>query len=112
MRVLGDDGFALNAVSRVSEMSRTFQELISHAYGDQHQYPDGFALFTGTMFAPTEDRVVPGEGFTHQLGGAVVIASEQLGTLINEVTTAESAPRWTVGVRAFMANLAGRGLLR
>ncbi len=37
----------------------------------QHQYPDGFALFLGTMFAPTEDRDVAGRGFTHKLGDVV-----------------------------------------
>ena len=31
-----------------------------------HQYPDGFALFLGTMFAPVQDRDAPGKGFTHK----------------------------------------------
>ncbi len=112
MRIVGEDGFTIDAVSHVSEMSRTFEELIGHAHGDHHQYPDGFVLFTGTMFAPTEDRDAPGEGFTHHQGDQVLISNEALGTLVNEVTTAESAPPWTVGVRALVANLAGRGLLR
>jgi fumarylacetoacetate (FAA) hydrolase family protein len=112
MRISGDDGFDLEGISRVAEMSRTFEELISHCYGPHHQYPDGFVLFTGTMFAPTEDRDNPGEGFTHHLGDLVLIQSGALGSLINEVTTAESAPPWTVGARSLMRNLAARGLLR
>jgi fumarylacetoacetate (FAA) hydrolase family protein len=111
LRIVGEDGFDHSAVSRVAEMSRTFEELISHTMGDHHQYPDGAALFAGTMFAPTEDRDTPGEGFTHHLGDQVVISTTELGTLINEVTTAESAPRWVTGARALMRNLAGRGLL-
>lgn len=111
MRIVGDDGFDLDAVSHVSEMSRRFEELVAHAWGDHHQYPDGFVLFTGTMFAPTEDRGEPGEGFTHHVGDAVLISTEALGTLPNTVTYAERAPRWTVGVRSLMTNLADRGLL-
>jgi fumarylacetoacetate (FAA) hydrolase family protein len=41
----------------------------------------------------------------------VAISSPALGTLVNQVTSAEAAPAWTFGVRALMANLAGRGLL-
>lgn len=111
MRVTGTDGFSLEGVSRVSEMSRTFDELVSHAWGAHHQYPDGFALFTGTMFAPTEDRDAPGEGFTHHMGDEVLISNPLLGTLVNEVRAAESLPPWTFGARRLMSNLAERGLL-
>lgn len=111
LTITGSDGFVLEGRSLVSEMSRTFDELVSHAWGDHHQYPDGFALFTGTMFAPTEDRDAEGQGFTHHLGDIVRIRCRELGTLSNTVTHSEKAPRWTFGIRAFMANLAGRGLL-
>lgn len=111
MRIVGDDGFDLEATSHVSEMSRTFEELISHCYGPHHQYPDGFVLFTGTMFAPTKDRGPAGDGFTHRMGDQVLIHNDSLGTLVNEVTTAEAAPDWQVGVRVLVRNLAGRGLL-
>lgn len=112
MRIVGNDGFDLEAVSRVSEMSRTFEELVSHAWGRHHQYPDGFALFTGTMFAPTEDRDREGEGFTHHLGDRVIISNPLLGALINEVQAAETVAPWTFGVRRLIANLAERGLIR
>jgi fumarylacetoacetate (FAA) hydrolase family protein len=111
LRVDGTDGFALRGTSSVSQISRDPLELIGHAYGPHHRYPDGFVLFTGTMFAPTDDRDAPGEGFSHKDGDVVAISTPTLGTLINEVTTAESAPGWTFGIRALMANLARRGLL-
>jgi fumarylacetoacetate (FAA) hydrolase family protein len=111
LRVEGPDGYLLEGISPVSEISREPIELIRHALGPHHQYPDGFVLFTGTMFAPTEDRDVPGEGFTHKRGDVVSISSPPLGTLVNVVASAEGAPDWTFGVRALMRNLASRGLL-
>ncbi|MFC7400935.1 fumarylacetoacetate hydrolase family protein [Citricoccus sp. GCM10030269] len=111
MAVYGEDGYELSALSRVSEMSRSFEDLVSHAWGAHHQYPDGFVLFTGTMFAPTDDRGAPGEGFTHHEGDHVLIHCAALGTLANTVTTSEAAPPWTFGIRDFMVNLSQRGLL-
>jgi fumarylacetoacetate (FAA) hydrolase family protein len=111
LRVEGTDGFTLEGTSSVGQISRDPLDLIRHAYGPHHRYPDGFVLFTGTMFVPTEDRDAPGEGFTHKDGDVVAISSPALGTLVNQVTPAEAAPAWTFGIRALMANLAGRGLL-
>jgi fumarylacetoacetate (FAA) hydrolase family protein len=111
LTVRGDDGFELHEVSSVAQMSRSFEELLAHAHGAHHSYPDGFVLFTGTMFAPTQDRDEPGVGFTHHRGDEVTIATAALGALINEVTTAEEAPDWSFGIRALMANLAQRGLI-
>ena len=76
-----------------------------------HQYPDGFVLFLGTLFAPTKDRDAPGRGFTHNTGDVVRVSSPRLGLLENKVTSCETAPPWTFGVGALMRNLAGRGLL-
>jgi fumarylacetoacetate (FAA) hydrolase family protein len=109
--ITGTDGFSLHGVNSVSEISRDVTELISHAFGPHHRYPDGFALLTGTMFAPTEDRDEPGQGFTHRQGDIVRISCPALGSLVNVVTTAEEAPDWSFGIRALMANLAARGLL-
>lgn len=111
MEIRGADGFELTAVSPVKEMSRSFPELVGHAWGPHHRYPDGFALFTGTMFAPTEDRDEPGAGFTHHEGDQVTISSPLLGCLSNTVTSAEAAPDWTFGIRDLMENLAQRSLL-
>ncbi|MFC3892791.1 fumarylacetoacetate hydrolase family protein [Lentzea rhizosphaerae] len=109
--ITGPDGFELHGVNPVSEISRELEDLVSHAFGAHHRYPDGFALFTGTMFAPTEDRDQPGEGFTHKIGDVVRISSPRLGALTNVVNTAEDAEDWTFGITALMENLAARGLL-
>jgi fumarylacetoacetate (FAA) hydrolase family protein len=109
--ITGSDGFTLSGTSPVSEISRDVTDLIAHAYGPHHRYPDGFVLFTGTMFAPTEDRDEPGQGFTHKPGDVVRISSPALGSLINVVTSAEKSSDWTFGIRALIANLAARGLL-
>jgi fumarylacetoacetate (FAA) hydrolase family protein len=111
LRIEGaDDGFRLEATSSMSQMSRTLPALLAHTVGAHHQYPDGFALFTGTMFAPTQDRDAPGMGFTHHLGDVVTISTPLLGTLVNTVTNSEQAPAWEVGIRALWRDLAGRGL--
>lgn len=106
-----DDGFRLAATSSMSQMSRTLPDLLAHTRGDHHQYPDGFVLFTGTMFAPTQDRDAPGSGFTHHEGDVVTISTPLLGTLVNSVTTSEQAPPWEVGIRHLVKNLTQRGLL-
>ena len=112
LEVRGDEGYVLRGASSMRLISRDPLELISQTIGRHHQYPDGFALFLGTMFAPIEDRDTPGLGFTHRRGDLVSIASERLGTLVNRVTHCEHAPPWTMGIAALMRNLAGRGLLQ
>jgi fumarylacetoacetate (FAA) hydrolase family protein len=108
--ISGADGFRLQGQSRMSEISRDPRELVRQAMSEHH-YPDGFVLFLGTLFAPTEDRDEPGRGFTHKVGDEVRIASPKLGTLVNRVTTSKDAPPWTFGTRALMQNLSSRGLL-
>jgi fumarylacetoacetate (FAA) hydrolase family protein len=107
-----DDGCLLAEQSSMAQMSRSLEELIGHAHGAHHQYPDGFVLFTGTLFAPTQDRDEPGMGFTHHLGDVVTISTPTLGALVNRVSTAEAAADWTFGIRRLISNLADRGLLR
>ena len=111
LTVTGPDGFVLDGRSSMRNISRDPEELIHHAYGDHHQYPDGFMLFTGTLFAPTQDRFAEDAGFTHVLGDVVRIATPRLGALVNRVTHSEKAPRWEFGIRALMSNLSERGLL-
>ena len=111
LTVEGEDGFALEGRSSMSEIARDPADLVAQLLGPHHQYPDGAALFLGTMFAPTKDRDAPGQGFTHHLGDKVTIASRLLGALINEVTTSDRAPPWSFGVAALMRNLGRRGLL-
>jgi fumarylacetoacetate (FAA) hydrolase family protein len=106
LTIEGVDGFALDGTSRVAEISRPFESLIAAAFGAHHQYPDGFALFTGTLFAPTQDRHQPGSGFTHVYGDRVQISSPHLGRLVNVVGRAEEIPRWEFGISALMRSLA------
>lgn len=111
LRIDGTDGFQLDGVSYMREISRDPQDLVRQAFGAHHQYPDGFMLFLGTMFSPSQDRKGPGTGFTHKLGDRVQIASERIGALVNEVRLSTEITPWTFGVRALYANLAKRGLV-
>ncbi|MCI2417275.1 fumarylacetoacetate hydrolase family protein [Saccharopolyspora sp. K220] len=111
LEVVGEDGFVLDGLSSMREISRDPQDLARAAVGRHHQYPDGLILYTGTLFAPTEDRGAPGKGFTHHLGDVVRISTPKLGTLVNRVAHSEQCPEWTFGVRALLANLTTRGLL-
>ena len=63
----------------MSEISRDVTDLVGHAIGSHHAYPDGLVLFCGTMFAPVADRGERGLGFTHQPGDIVTIATPGLG---------------------------------
>jgi fumarylacetoacetate (FAA) hydrolase family protein len=110
LEIAGRDGFRLNGQSRMSEISRDPEELVRQAMSEHH-YPDGFVLFLGTLFAPTEDRDEPGRGFTHKIGDEVRISTPKLGTLMNIVSTSRDAPAWKFGTRALMRNLTERGLL-
>ena len=110
LEIIGSDGFHLSGQSRMNEISRDPPELVRQALSEHH-YPDGFVLFLGTLFAPTQDRDEEGRGFTHKIGDEVRISTPKLGTLVNTVTTSRDAPPWTFGTRALMRNLADRGLL-
>jgi fumarylacetoacetate (FAA) hydrolase family protein len=110
LRVQGLDGFVLEGLNNLARISRDPTDLVAQTVA-AHQYPDGFMLFTGTLFAPIDDRDRPGAGFTHKLGDVVSIRSAHLGELCNAVTYSEQAPPWRFGLQAFFANLAARGLL-
>ena len=111
LRVAGGDGFVLRGESSMREISRDPEDLVRQTAGAHHQYPDGFALFLGTMFAPTRDRDQPGEGFTHKPGDRVDISTPTLGNLHNSVALSTECPPWTFGSGRLMRNLAKRGLL-
>jgi fumarylacetoacetate (FAA) hydrolase family protein len=106
-----EDGYVLEGSSSMREISRDPTELAAHTIGRHHQYPDGFVLFLGTLFAPIQDRDHPGQGFTHKTGDRVEIAAAPLGRLVNTVAYAEEAAPWVFGIGALMRNLAARGLL-
>ena len=111
LEVQGRDGFRLAGESSMRLISRDPLDLIAQTISRHHQYPDGLVVFLGTMFAPTDDRGEPGQGFTHKLGDRVRVSTPRLGLLENEVCACEDAPQWTFGVSALMKNLASRGLL-
>jgi fumarylacetoacetate (FAA) hydrolase family protein len=110
LEIEGTDNYRLEGRSTMAEISRDPLDLCRQAMSE-HQYPDGFALFLGTLFAPTQDRDHPGRGFTHKVGDVVRVSTPTLGVLENKVTTSKAAPPWTFGVGDLMRNLARRGLL-
>jgi len=110
LRVEGMDGFVLDGLSSMSRISRDPADIVAQTVSAHHQYPDGFCLFLGTMFAPTKERAGGGGGFTHKLNDVVVIRSRHLGALVNRVRHTDQVPPWTFGMRALIANLAARGL--
>ncbi|MGR9453080.1 fumarylacetoacetate hydrolase family protein [Rhizobium leguminosarum] len=111
LKVTGQDGFVLHGKSSMSKISRDPTDLVKQTVGAHHQYPDGFMLFLGTLFAPTQDRDAPKQGFTHKIGDVVEISSAGLGALVNSVRLSTECPPWTFGISALMSNLAKRGLL-
>ncbi len=108
LKVEGPEGFVMQGISALGQISRDPLDLAGQAMGKYHQYPDGMLLFLGTLFAPTQDRHGPGQGFTHVVGDVVSISTPQLGMLVNQVTTSDQAPAWTYGTGALMRDLAQR----
>lgn len=111
MTVEGLDGFKMTGRSSLSQISRDPADLVAQTINEHHHYPDGFVLFLGTMFAPSDDRDVPGRGFTHKTGDVVTISTPELGSLVNYVVPTDQAEPWTFGTSSLMRNLAKRGLL-
>ena len=111
MQVKGTDGFVMDGASSMTKISRDPASIVKQTIGRHHQYPDGFFLFLGTMFAPIKDRDAPGQGFTHHAGDVVTISEAALGTLHNTVRLSTDCAEWTFGTASLMRNLAGRGLL-
>ena len=111
LTVRGLDQFTLHGRSSMSKISRDVTDLVDETIGKHHQYPDGFCLMTGTLFAPSEDRDKIGGGFTHKVGDLVQISTPTLGALVNEVELSENIQPWDFGAGALMKNLAARGLL-
>jgi fumarylacetoacetate (FAA) hydrolase family protein len=112
LTVEGEDGFRLEGSSSISKISRDPEDLVAQTIGPHHQYPDGFVLFLGTMFAPTQDRGEVGMGFTHKTGDIVTIAAPELGALVNRMKLSSECEPWTFGIGALMANLAQRNLIK
>ena len=110
LRVDGEDGFVMTGESAMAAISRKPSELVRQLLNRNHQYPDGAVLFLGTMFAPVKDRRGVGQGFTHEVGDVVEIATPLLGRLVNRVRRTDECPEWTFGTRELVRNLVARGL--
>ena len=111
LNVTGVDGFVLEGHSSMSQISRTPESLVAAAIGRHHQYPDGFVIYLGTMFAPVKDRGGVGKGFTHKPNDVVTISTPKLGSLCNRVRLSTECPPWTYGASHLMRDLAKAGLL-
>jgi fumarylacetoacetate (FAA) hydrolase family protein len=111
LNVTGEDGFVLDGHSSMREISRSPESLVAATAGRHHQYPDGFVLYLGTMFAPVKDRGGAGMGFTHKPGDVVTISTPALGSLVNRVRLATECAPWTYGASHLMRDLAKAGLL-
>lgn len=111
LTVEGTDGFKMTGRSSIAQISRDPADLVAQTINAHHHYPDGFVLFLGTMFAPSDDRDVPGRGFTHKTGDIVTISTPELGSLVNRVVATDKAEAWTFGTADLMRNLAKRNLL-
>ena len=111
LRVEGEDGFTLEGASSMAEISRSPEELVAAAMGPHHQYPDGMALYLGTMFVPSRDRGENGKGFTHKVGDIVTISTAKLGALVNRVRLSPDCPHWTYGASHLMRDLATAKLI-
>src|SRR5580704_17399415 len=111
MTIDGEDGFKLAGGSSLAKISRDPEDLVAEMIGPNHQYPDGAVLFLGTMFAPVQDRDVPGMGFSHKIGDVVTIKSDKLGALSNRMRHAHDCEPWTFGATQLMRNLARRRLI-
>jgi fumarylacetoacetate (FAA) hydrolase family protein len=111
LEVEGDGGYHLKGQSNMSKISRSPEALAAATLNKHHQYPDGFVLFCGTLFAPTQDRGGKGQGFTHHYGDEVSVINPLLGALYNIVRSTDVCAPWTFGTSHLMRNLAVRGLL-
>ena len=111
LTVAGEDNFRLEGASSMAQISRDPEDLAGQMLNAHHRFPDGAVLFCGTMFAPTQDRGAPGQGFTHRTGDVVTISSPKLGRLVNRIRPTDQCAPWDFGTGDLMRNLAKRGLL-
>ena len=98
LNISGEDGFETKGLSSMKEISRKPEDLVGQVINRNHQYPDGFMLFLGTMFAPVMDRGEKGHGFTHKYGDRVEISTEKLGVLVNWMDRSDVIPEWKFGI--------------
>ena len=108
----GADQFHVEGESAMGRISRDPLDLVAATCGPEHQYPDGFMLFLGTMYVPTADRRGPGQGFTHSRATWCGSPRRSWAPSSTWSRPPTQAPPWTFGARALMRSLAARGLLK
>jgi fumarylacetoacetate (FAA) hydrolase family protein len=108
LEIVGEEGFRLQGQSSMSLISRDPADLVGQTIGKNHQYPDGFVLFLGTMFAPIQDRAAKGQGFTHVEGDLVTVATPKLGRLTNRMRHSGDCEPWKFGLTDLFAALMRR----
>ncbi|MFC1673463.1 fumarylacetoacetate hydrolase family protein [Pseudomonadota bacterium] len=106
----GPDSTVITDAGSMEDISRSLISLVRQTVNEHHGYPDGVALYTGTMFsAPTERG---GQGpFTHMIGDVVTIKTPALGGLVTRINATNQTRRWNFGLADLMQNLAARQLL-
>ena len=92
----------------MAEISRDPLDLVRQAMSE-HQYPDGFVLFLGTLFAPTQDRDEPGRGFTHKIGDDGAHLHPQAGRSGEQGHHVEGGAALAFGIGELMHNLTPAG---
>jgi len=108
LEVKGPEGFVLHGASSLTQISRDPVDIVEQTINENHQYPDGFVLFLGTMFAPIQDRAAKGQGFTHVEGDLVTVATPRLGRLTNRMRPSGACEPWEFGLTALIAALMRR----
>jgi fumarylacetoacetate (FAA) hydrolase family protein len=102
-----NEGFVLEAISRMQEISCDPLALVRQACGPHHPYLDDFMLFLGTKFSPLQDCGAPGAGFTPHRGDMVTIASPAPGAHVDTVQRSDAGPPWNGGIGALHKHLRG-----
>ena len=108
LEVKGPEGFVLHGASSLTQISRDPADIVGQTINENHQYPDGFVLFLGTMFAPIQDRAAKGQGFTHVQGDLVTVATPKLGRLTNRMRHSGDCEPWQFGLTELFAALMRR----
>lgn len=110
LEIDGKDGFSVSESQDLKGLKRGFEALVDASF-DQHDYPDGVALFTGSAFAPTWDRFHEGSGFTHIDGDHVRIRCPLVGELSHQVERCPRLDPWEFGLLELIENLSVRKLI-
>ena len=97
----------LEGLSSIRMISRDPADLVPQTINANHQYPDGFVLFLGTMFAPTKDRDARGRA-SPTSGRPRHHRAPKLGKLTNRMRTSDACEPWKFGITPLMMNLAKR----